>query len=152
MRAHLPSQGQSWTPLVALTATLHAGVPLHAICKFLGLHKGKYHFIRRSNARHDIQYIVRDMQLGLQSINFPELDWVLTDDQKKFIFCATIALGFRITCYLCRLAKRMGFENSKQRIRMFNSLNWSSYNAETLGYLNNNEDHHSKYPNYNFYG
>lgn len=34
------------------------------------------------------------MQLGLQSINFPELDWVLTDGQKTIIFCATIALGF----------------------------------------------------------
>lgn len=46
MRARLPSQDQSQTPLVALTATLRAGAPLRAICKFLGLHEGKYHFIR----------------------------------------------------------------------------------------------------------
>lgn len=34
----------------------------------------------------------------------------------------------------------MGFENSAQRIRMFNSLNWPSFNTETLRFLNNNDN------------
>lgn len=140
MRARLPSQGQSRTPLIAVTATLRAGAPMRTICEFLGLHEGKYHFIRRSNARHDIQYLIRDMQSGMKSINFPELDWVLTDDEKTIIFCSTIAFGFRIICYLWRMAKHTGFANPEQRIRMYNSLNWPSFNTETLGFLNNNKD------------
>ena len=28
----------------------------------------------------------------------------------------------------------------EKRIRLFNSLNWASYNSETLGFLNNNQE------------
>jgi superfamily II DNA helicase RecQ len=140
MRARLPSQGGRRTPLIALTATLHNGKPKDCICKFLGLHEGKYHFIRRSNMRHDIQILFRDMQSGINGVNFPELDWVLTDGQKVIIFCTTIALGFRIVCYLWRQAQQLNFSNRVQRIRMYNSLNWPSYNTDTLGFLNNNDD------------
>lgn len=74
MRAQLPSQGESWTQLVVFTVTLRAGALMHTICHFLGLHEGKYHFIYQSNARHNIQYLIHEMQSGLNSINFPELD------------------------------------------------------------------------------
>jgi superfamily II DNA/RNA helicase len=80
----------------------------------------------------------------MKSVNFPELDWVLTDGQKIIIFCATIALGFRVVCYLWRfkLAEYLNFADRNKRIRMYNSLNWPSFNTETLGFLNNNPEVH----------
>ena len=140
LRERLPMRCGRKTRLLALTATLREGAPMDCICKFLSLHPGKYHFIRRSNARPDIQIIFRNMRSGLKSINFPELDWVLTDGQKIIIFCATISLGFRVVCYLWRIAEALGFANRGERIRMYNALNWPSYNTETLGFLNNSPD------------
>jgi Helicase conserved C-terminal domain len=140
MRARLPSRGSARTPLIALTATLRAGSPKDCICSFLGLREGKYHFIRLSNRRDDIQFIFRNMRSGMKSTAFPELDWVLTDGQRIIIFCATIALGFHVICYLWDLAERINFSNRGQRIRMYNSLNWPSFNSETLGFLNNNNE------------
>jgi superfamily II DNA helicase RecQ len=105
MWARLPSQGGERTVLMALTATLRGGALKQCICNFSGLHEGKYQFIRRSNRRNDIQILFRDMQSGMNSVNFPELDWVFTDGQKIIIFCATIALGFRVVCYLWHLAE-----------------------------------------------
>ncbi|KAF7973928.1 hypothetical protein HWV62_13990 [Athelia sp. TMB] len=140
MRERLPSKGDSQTPLVAITATLRTGTPMQTICTFLGLQDGRHHFIRRSNSRSDIQYITRNMQSGMRSLNFPELDWVLTDDQKTIIFCSTIAFGFQVVCYLWRQAQLINFANPEEHICMYNSLNWPSYNKETLGFLNNNPD------------
>ena len=74
----------------------------------------------------------------MKSVNFPELDWVLTDGQQIIIFCATIALGFHIATYLWRLAELIRFNNREQHIQMYNSLNWPTYNTETLGFLSNN--------------
>jgi superfamily II DNA helicase RecQ len=83
LRERLPLRCGRKTRLLALTATLREGAPMDCICKFLSLHSGKYHFIRHSNARPDIQIIFRNMRSGLKSINFPELDWVLTDGQSR---------------------------------------------------------------------
>jgi superfamily II DNA/RNA helicase len=80
------------------------------------------------------------MHSELKSFNFPELDWVLTEDQKIIIFCATIASGFRVACYIWCIAEKLSFLNRGERIRMYNALNWASYNTETLAFLNNNPD------------
>ena len=77
----LPVRCGRKTRLLALTSTLRDGGPKGCICKFLSQHAGKYHFIRCSNACPDIQLILRDKS-RLKSINFPELNWVLTDGQK----------------------------------------------------------------------
>jgi superfamily II DNA helicase RecQ len=37
--------------LLALTATMRDGNPIENVCEFLGLHQGRFHLIRRSNAR-----------------------------------------------------------------------------------------------------
>ena len=89
----MPSRGSARTPLIALTATLRAGSPKDCISSLLGLRECKYHFIRRSNRRNDIQLIFRNMRSGMKNTAFPELDWVLTDGQKIIIFCA---IGFRV--------------------------------------------------------
>ncbi|KAF8872740.1 P-loop containing nucleoside triphosphate hydrolase protein, partial [Infundibulicybe gibba] len=138
IRARLPAQlDGSRIPLVAVTATLRVGEPMDCITRTLGLVPGQYRFIWRSNMRHDIQLIFRELRSGIGSYNFPELDWVLSEGDNTIIFCKTIALGFRVASYLWCKASNM--PNRHQRLRLYNSLNWPSYNSETLGFLNNNE-------------
>ena len=103
----LPVRCGRKTRLLALTSTLRDGKPKDCICKFLSLHAGKYHFIRRSNARPDIQLIFRNMRSGLKNINFPELNWVLTDGQKIIIFCALHSELHVTTRSVCRPSSRL---------------------------------------------
>jgi hypothetical protein len=70
--------------LIALTATMRAGQPTESVCESLGLHRGRFHFIRRSNARPDVQILFRTMKSGLGGKKFPELDWVLAEKRKTF--------------------------------------------------------------------
>ena len=139
MQARLPCHANGNTPIVTITATLCGGTPMQSVCQTLGLQDGKYHFIRCSKLCHDIQIIFQNMRSRIKSVNFPELDWVLTDGHQIIIFCATIALGFCVVAYLWRVAKHNGFQNREQHIRMYNLLNWPSYNSKTLDFLNNNE-------------
>ena len=88
IRARLPSHGSMRTVLVAVTATLRAGRPKDCICSFLGLHEGKYHFIRSSNRRNDIQILFRNMRSGIKSTHFPELDWVLNSSMSLARDCS----------------------------------------------------------------
>lgn len=105
IRARLPLRGGVRLPLVALTATLRVGEPLECIENTLGLVPGQYRLIRRSNVRHDIQLIFRELKSGLGGHQFPELDWILKEDENTIIFCKTIALGFRLICYLWNHAR-----------------------------------------------
>ena len=137
VQARMPLRNGHHIPVVAVTATLRVGEPMACICKVLGLIPGKYHFLRHSNVRNDIQLIFRELQSGLGGYNFPELDWLLGEHDNTVIFCKTISLGFKVACYLW--AKASNLPNRKKHIRMFNSLNWPSYNSDTLGFLNNNQ-------------
>ncbi|KAH7888805.1 P-loop containing nucleoside triphosphate hydrolase protein, partial [Phlebopus sp. FC_14] len=118
--------------VLAVTATLQAGIPTRRVCEFLGFQDGQYHVIRRSNMRHDIQLLFRTMQSGIRGTKFPELDWILKERHHRvLLLCATINLDFRADAYLWHnehgdLASRM------KRIHMFNALNWKSYNDEIL--------------------
>jgi hypothetical protein len=40
------------------------------------------------------------MQSAITGHSFPELNWILDEGENTVIFCKTIALGFRIVCYL----------------------------------------------------
>ena len=73
--------------LIALTVTMRGGAHTESVCKYLGLHRGSFHFIRRSNARSDIQILFRTMKSGMGGRKFPELDWVLREKWKPLIFC-----------------------------------------------------------------
>lgn len=98
MRARLPSR----TVLLALTATMRSGQPIESVCGLLGLRQGRFHLIRRSNARHDVQILFRTMRSGFGSATtaFPDLDWVLHEKGKTLIFARSIHLGFRVALYL----------------------------------------------------
>ncbi|KAM6491392.1 P-loop containing nucleoside triphosphate hydrolase protein [Amanita muscaria] len=140
LRARLPKIQGHRLPVVALTATLRVGTTMDEVTKILGLSPGHYHLIRRSNMRYDIQVIFRALKSSLTSHSFPDLDWVLHEGDNTVIFCKTILLGFRVAAYLWRHAKAHNMSGIERRIRLFNSLNWPSYNSETLGFLNNNQE------------
>ncbi|THH05250.1 hypothetical protein EW146_g9951, partial [Bondarzewia mesenterica] len=125
MRARLPSR----TILIAVTATLLAGERSHTVCRLLGLRSGEYHTIRRSNMRYDIQLVFRVLSTGLGGTAFPDLKWVLDAEHVTLIHCATISLGFRVLAYLWQLSPDK--LNLSKRIRLYNSLNFSSFNSET---------------------
>lgn len=74
-RSRLPDN----TVLIAMTATMRGGQALDTICSFLGLKHGDYHLIRRSNQRHDIQLIFREISSPVSGRSFPELDWILNE-------------------------------------------------------------------------
>ncbi|KAI0742857.1 P-loop containing nucleoside triphosphate hydrolase protein [Daedaleopsis nitida] len=117
--------------LIALTATLRAGAPLQSVETFLGLDPERYHLIRRSNVRNDIRVLFRTVQSSAHAMMFPELDWVLTEQRRVIVFCRTIALGFRVAVYLHARAQVDG-DNVGEQVRLYNSLNWESYNIFTL--------------------
>lgn len=140
VRARFPLQGDDPIPLIGTTATLRKGPVQDAICLFLGLKPGRYHLLRRSNMRHDIQLNFRALNSGLGGTQFPELKWVLEEGRNTLIFCKTISLGFRVVCYLWAAAKAKGYSNLPDRLRMYNSLNSKQYNECTLNFLNKNQE------------
>jgi hypothetical protein len=138
VRARLPLKNGQRVPVLGITATLHVGEPMECVQQVLGLVPGQYRFIRRSNVRHDIQIIFHELRSGITGHSFPELDWILEEGDNTVIFCKTIALDFRVACYLWYKAAHL--PNREKRIRLYNSLNWPTYNSETLGFLNNNQE------------
>ncbi|KAJ7439552.1 hypothetical protein B0H11DRAFT_2355885 [Mycena galericulata] len=124
VKARMPDRHNPW---ILTSATVRAGRPFDSICQLLGLQKGNYHLIRRSCARPDVQIIFRDLVSPISCDSFPEFDWVLTENRPIVMFLKSISLGSRIYAYLLR---KSGVTNSK-RIRLYNSLNLDSHNAET---------------------
>jgi Helicase conserved C-terminal domain len=122
--------------LIALTATMRGGVHTESVCKYLGLHRGQFHFIRRSNARSDIRILFRTMKSGMGGRKFPELDWVLREKRKTLIFCRTIHLGWRIHKYLC---EQSDDPKAEKHIRLYNALNAPTFNAETRKMMEEND-------------
>jgi superfamily II DNA helicase RecQ len=121
---------------MALTATLRQGKAEEEVRRVLGLEH--CHSIRQSNRRPDIQLIFREIKSGIQGRKFPELDWVLDSKRTTIIFCKTIKFGSRVYEYL--LGKDKGDPRSAtRRMRMYNSLNCSSYHAETTELVKNSE-------------
>jgi hypothetical protein len=98
------------------------------ICSLLGLRKAPLHIIRRSSYRPEIQLLFRDLTSPIDGDWFPELDWVLTSRLTLIVFAKTISLGSRLYSYLYRTSPP---RSRDKNARLYNSLNWDSYNAET---------------------
>ncbi|KAF6759281.1 P-loop containing nucleoside triphosphate hydrolase protein [Ephemerocybe angulata] len=139
IRARLPSYKGGFIPLIATSATIRDGRPKDAICQVLGLKPGDYHLLRRSNIRNDIQIITRELNGSLAGVLFPDFDWVLDSPDNTVLFCKTIGLGFRVAAYLWRKGQAKGISGLEKRVRLFNSLNATGYNEETLGFLDQDE-------------
>ncbi|OJA08256.1 hypothetical protein AZE42_02081 [Rhizopogon vesiculosus] len=88
--------------------------------------------------RHDIRIIFRTIQSLTELTRFPDLDWIIDGRRRTLIFAESINEGFRINAYLLKL----GGDDPQlsRRVRMFNALNWESYNDETLALWRDNDD------------
>lgn len=119
-------------PLIGVTATLRVtdGVE-QSVLNFLSVKHNQAHFIRRSNARYNIQYLRRTLYSGIGGDDFPELLWLLSipSSEKVVIFCASINLGFRVKKYLNRVWTSS--TDADQAIRMYNALNDDDHNTKT---------------------
>jgi superfamily II DNA/RNA helicase len=123
----------------ALSATVAKGQVMDNVCKFLGFKEGQFHLIRRSNDRPEVQLLIRELQTALGGWLFPQLDWIIDEDQKTLIFTPTINLEFRVNTYLWRLAIHCG-RDPRKFIRMYNSLNCPNYNTDTLDLMHNDPE------------
>ena len=132
IRARFPTN----TILMGLTATLRKGKHTDSVLKFLGLNPEKIHLIQRSNARRDVQILIRTIRANANTEHFPQLDWVLRAKGNVLIFCTSIRVGFRLAVYLWHLDPKDAVLRST--IRLFNSLNSPAYNTKTLQLLQAN--------------
>ncbi|KAF9487043.1 hypothetical protein BDN71DRAFT_1514360 [Pleurotus eryngii] len=76
--------------------------------------------------RPNIRYMV--VTSGLNGNTFPEFDWILLSGRSVLMFTKTIALSFRLYGHLFQQAPP---GNRDKRLRMYNSLNWESFNTKT---------------------
>jgi hypothetical protein len=91
-----------------LTATLLVDLKVeNAIFSLLGVNRGEFHLIRRSNARYDIQILFRPLYSGIEGKLFPEIAWVLGTTDKTLIFGNTVPLVFPLKSYLQLFSKLM---------------------------------------------
>ncbi|KAJ3963697.1 P-loop containing nucleoside triphosphate hydrolase protein [Lentinula raphanica] len=128
VRSRLPDS----VVLMGLTATMRGGTALKNVCQFLGLRNNEFHLIRRSNQRHDIQLVFREVKSSIEGDSFPELHWILRRGQNTIIFCRSIGLGYRIHQDLYTYDESIGGDprTVADRMREYNSLD-QDYNEET---------------------
>ncbi|KAJ6627941.1 P-loop containing nucleoside triphosphate hydrolase protein, partial [Mycena sp. CBHHK59/15] len=118
-------------PIIGLTASLLADIMVeNAIFDHLGVSRGEFHLIRRSNAWHDVQVLFRQLYSGLDGRRFPEVAWVLKDFTKTIIFGGTISCVFRLKAYLNSLLPDTPKRDN--RIRMHTGLCWPEDKIKTL--------------------
>ncbi|KAJ7301700.1 P-loop containing nucleoside triphosphate hydrolase protein [Mycena albidolilacea] len=118
-------------PIIGLTASLLADPKVqNAIFATLGVNRGEFHLIRRSNARHDIQFLFRRLHSGIDGRVFPEIAWVLNNRDKTLIFGTSISLVHRLKSYLNGL---LAVDSDRDfRIRTHTGLDWPDDKAQTL--------------------
>ncbi|KAK6971386.1 hypothetical protein R3P38DRAFT_3242484 [Favolaschia claudopus] len=123
-------------PIIGLTATLLGDPKVSdAISDLLGVNRGEFHLVQRSNARHDIQILFRQLHSGIDGRKFPELAWVLRNQDKTLIFGRTISLVFRLKVYLNSLC--LDDPHRDFRIRTHTGLNWPDDKEKTLADIAN---------------
>jgi superfamily II DNA helicase RecQ len=62
---HVRARCPDHVVMCAVSATVADGKVMDTICDFLGYLPGQFHLIRRSNARPDVQLLVRELQTAL---------------------------------------------------------------------------------------
>ncbi|KAJ3817503.1 P-loop containing nucleoside triphosphate hydrolase protein [Lentinula raphanica] len=136
VRSRLPDT----VTLMGLTATMRGGTVLKNICQFLGLKNGEFHLIRRSNQRHDIHLIFREISSSIEGTNFPKLQWIIRRKRKTVIFCQSIGLGNRVHQFLYKCDKALGGDPRTvlKRIREYHSLS-RNYNETTRTLMQSGE-------------
>ena len=117
--------------MIAMTATLLPGEQTERVRKFIGL-RDNHHTVQRSNRRPEIQLLFRTLSHGIESWEFSDLRWIIDDMRQKkiIVFCSSISNGFRVFSYLWRQLDSP-INVRREQIRMYNALNWPSYNLKT---------------------
>ncbi|KAI9065080.1 P-loop containing nucleoside triphosphate hydrolase protein [Trametes sanguinea] len=133
IRPRLPPHAR----FIGTTATLLVGKPQDTVLDTLGLRIDEFYFPRHSNIRHNVRTIFRTLTHGLGGWAFPDLRWILDGGRKTVIHCRTITLGFRVAIYLWHLCPA---RSRSKRIRLYNALNWPSYNTETRDLMQHDRD------------
>ncbi|KAJ7705555.1 P-loop containing nucleoside triphosphate hydrolase protein [Mycena rosella] len=124
-------------PLIGLTTSLLADLLIqNSIYSLLGVNRGDFYLIHQSNARHDIQILFRRLYSGIDGGSFPELAWVLKNNDKTLIFGGTIRRAFQIKTYLNSVDSAN--PDRDIRIRMHTGLNWADDKLTTLDKIVNN--------------
>jgi hypothetical protein len=122
---------RSGIPMIGLTATLLWDSKVSdAIFGMLGVNRGEFYLLRRSNSRHDIQILFRTLHSGIDGLYFPEFACFLKNYDKTIFFAATISLVFRLKIYLDSLLPP-GVDRTL-RVRTYHSLNWPDENLKTI--------------------
>lgn len=103
-------------PLILTTATLPVGKPTNGLLNLFNINPGSYHLIRRSNTRPDIRLLFRTLQASVNSINFPDLDWVLEEKRKTIIFARTVKQANALVSYLRSLSPISALTDPHRRI------------------------------------
>ncbi|KAJ7736374.1 P-loop containing nucleoside triphosphate hydrolase protein, partial [Mycena maculata] len=126
-------------PLIGLTATLLADPKVqNAIFSLLGVNRGEFHLIRRSNARHDVQLLFRQLYSGIDGHSFPEIAWVLDTRDKTLIFGNTIGLVHHLKSYL---NEALSIDSNRDiQIRTYTGLDWADTKRQTLSDFVDNPD------------
>lgn len=118
------------TSIVGLSATLAPGSDTTAICQSLGLFHGRFHLIRRTNERPNIQFILQTLSHGLAGYEFPDLLPFLQSGRKLVVHFHSLDMLFRCYVYIWRLQSTNA--DKMRRTRMYHSLCSSEYNEETI--------------------
>ncbi|KAJ7679571.1 hypothetical protein B0H17DRAFT_1139111 [Mycena rosella] len=118
-------------PVIGLTATLLADLMIqNTIFAFLGVNRGEFYLIRRSNARHDIRILFRNCIRGLTVAYSLRLRGSSNGSDKTLIFGNTISLVHRLKTYLNGLLPND--PDRDVRIRTHTGLNWPDDKLATL--------------------
>ncbi|KAJ7730346.1 hypothetical protein B0H16DRAFT_1329938, partial [Mycena metata] len=96
--AFMRARFRTGIPMIGLTVTLlsdpKVADAIFNLLRYITQHE--FYLLRRSNARHDIQILFRTLVSGIDGLHFPEIAWVLKNNDKTLIFGATISLVFRL--------------------------------------------------------
>ena len=136
--AILPKRLPTHVPIIGTSATVTPGKDFAEICKLLALKPGSFYLLRLSNERRNVRSIVQELTHGLTGFTFPNIRWVVEPGRKVVVYCRTLDLGFRVAMYLWNTFPPG--EHRLHRIRMWNSLATTRYNAETLELFRDNPE------------
>jgi hypothetical protein len=133
LRKRLPPH----TAIVTVTATLSAGRDFTSLCNELGFKHGRYHCIRLSSERPNVQMIVRELTHTLGGYQFPDILWAFKHGVKTVVYCRTLDLCFRVALYGWRQSPAVV---ALDNVRLWTSITSPSYNDRTLELFKTREE------------
>ena len=134
LRRRLPDH----VALIAVSATISPGPEFNSLCERLELKASKYHTIRESSERPNVQMIFKQLTHGLGGYQFPDIAWVFRRGIKAVVYCYSLDLVFRVGYYGWNLYP----EGSRRldNVRLWTSITSAAYDNRTLDLFKSEED------------